>query len=143
MDIILICGIPNAGKTQYSKRFDNVVHYDGLNMTTRQCYEHIIDLAKNTDRDICIDGMYDEKWRRVELLDAIRDKPCKKICVWMNTPIDTCLERERNYRKRPDSLVKHYAKVFEPPTMDEGWNKILEIQGGDIYGSISENIGNA
>lgn len=134
--VTLICGIPNAGKTTYSRKFDNVIHHDSLLLTTQERYRYTIEKAKQSE-DICIDGMYGEKKRRVELLDALKDYT--KTCIWMDTPVEKCIKREN--RRRPDHLILHYAKTFEPPTFDEGWDEIIVI--GDGNGKYSKSIENA
>ena len=117
--MILICGIPNAGKTTYSAQIKNVVHYDDLPLTTRQRYERIIELAQHGE--VCIDGVYGERWRRVELLRACKGQ--KNVCIWVDTPVEVCMSRGR------ETLVKMYAKHFEPPTLDEGWDEIIIKRG--------------
>lgn len=123
MTVILICGIPNAGKTTYSKRYSNVIHYDEIPLVPHKRYEKIIELAK--EGGAVIEGMYDESFRRAELVSAL-DEPC--ICIWLNTPLEVCLEREANYRKRSPVMVKMHSDHFEPPTYSEGWDEIIEVK---------------
>lgn len=126
-NLTLICGIPNAGKTLYANRFPNVVRYDSLRLITPQRYAHICALAAT--ENICVEGVYGEKWRREELVKACHEQGHTATCIWLDTPTDKCLERERNYRHRPESLVLAHAKMFEPPTLDEGWDEIIRITG--------------
>ena len=52
-------------------------------------------------------------------------------CVWMNTPLDECLRRlqERSTRYPEKRLVEvfEYASAFTPPTIDEGFDIVLEV----------------
>ena len=120
--MVVIIGIPNAGKTTYSRRYDGVVHYDDLNLTTRQRYEHFNALAKQGNA--VFEGVFGSKNRRVELVASCPEGE-KKVCVWLDTSLTVCLERERTGRMRGDHIVLSHARTFEPPTYDEGWDEII------------------
>lgn len=121
---ILICGLSNAGKTTYSRKFDNVIHYDEVGGTTRQRHEAIVNMAKK--QEVCVEGVYSEAFRRAELAQAIKGR---KVCIWLNTPLDVCMSR-------PDFKG---TRKFEPPTLAEGWNEIIIIGGNDVK-SISNEV---
>ena len=121
--MILIIGIPNSGKTTYSARFDNVIHFDDV--WSRDIYHFLADKVK-ANNDICIEGVF-EKAKNRKLL--VEQSKCKNICIWLDTPIDICLERERMGRKRSEHLVIWANEDFEPPTLDEGWDEIIIIRG--------------
>ena len=135
--MIIICGIPNAGKTTYSEQY-NSTHYDEMNMTTRQRYEKLNELIRLGNA--VIEGVFGEKWRREEFISSCPENE-KKICIWLDTPLDICLEREANYRQRPACLVVHHAQTFEPPTLYEGWDEIKIIRGGEVVVQSSSNKG--
>ena len=121
----LICGIPNAGKTTYSSRYDNVIHMDEVIPKRRGlAYEEVCDAISECDSDICVEGVF--------IASRIRRKLCesyngKKVCLWLNTSIDECIARED--RKRPSFIIRNCADCFEPPTLDEGWDEIIIIRG--------------
>ena len=123
--ITLICGIPNAGKTTYSKNFKSVLHLDDIKHSKSR-YKSIIELASQSTGDICIEGVYSKAKQRTELLEACKDNS-PKICIWINTPLEECLEREKNYRKRSLGMVKRFHERFEEPTLEEGWDEIIII----------------
>ena len=119
--MVLICGIPNAGKTTFSGRFQNVIHYDHLRMTSRDRIDYILRAA--SDPKVCVDGVFGKRKLRERIAAIAGDK----VCIWLDTPVEVCLEREQNYRKRPEGLVLRYARMFEPPTLEEGWDVIMRI----------------
>lgn len=121
--MIIICGVPNAGKTTYSQQYKDAVHYDSLNMTTRQRYIYLNRLARRGDA--VFDGVFGEGFRRKELVKSC-PRGEKKICVWLNTPLEVCLAREN--RDRSPEVVLFHWQAFEPPTMDEGWDRIEVIE---------------
>ena len=124
--ITLICGIPNSGKTTFSAKYSKCLHYDDIALTTPKRYAYICERVRS-EGEIAVEGVYDERWRRIELVEACHQSGHKATCIWLNTPLEVCLERERNFRCRHESIVVHYSKVFEPPTLDEGGDEIIRI----------------
>ena len=125
--LTLICGIPNAGKTTYSSKYDNVIHLDDMHIRGGK-YNNCNILAGKTEGDVVVEGVYVTAKQRRELISScIRKSP--KICIWIDTPLDVCIEREKKYRKRPSCVVRGHHYKFEQPTYDEGWDEIIVIQG--------------
>lgn len=122
--MILLTGIPNAGKTTYSERFTNVIHYDGLRTARR--VDEIVEAVKK-DNAIVVDGMLKLARDRKRLVKASTGR---NVCIWLDVPVEVCVERERNYRKRPDALVILCAQTYEPPTYNEGWDEIIVVRDG-------------
>lgn len=117
--MICIIGLPNAGKTTYSTRYDNVLHTDALKPKARWS-----DIEKAMDDSLVVDGVFFSRRTREKLL-ALADG-CKKTCIWLDTPVDVCINREN--RGRHHSLVEVLHMRFEPPTLDEGWDEIIRIK---------------
>lgn len=120
--ITLIIGLPNAGKTTFSERYADVIHYDDLRNLKQDERTPIYAAA-----DV-IEGIYNSAESRKRILSAWRDRKERRVVIWLDTPVLVCLERERRHRMRPDSLVLYHAKSFEPPTLDEGWDEIQIIR---------------
>lgn len=123
--MILIIGIPNAGKTQYSSHYETVIHFDDV--WSRNVYQYLADEVKKNN-DICIEGVFGKASNRIIL---ISESKTKNTCIWLDTPLEICLSRERSGRKRSDHLVIWSNDEFEPPTLDEGWDEIIIIRGDD------------
>ena len=126
--MVLIIGHPNAGKTTYSQRYDNVLHLDDFpNSKFLNCNKAV----RETDGNVVVEGIYNLRCRRKLLLEQVKNKDCKNICIWIDTPLEVCLERERNYRQRHEHIVKSSYDMFQPPSYDEGWDEIIRIKGDD------------
>ena len=108
-----IVGNPNAGKTTYSQRFKNVLHFDDYLGRYAEGYA----VAANME-DITVEGLFQSRNTRIELLDALAHHS-PKVCIWIDTPAEVC-------KARPD--FKGRARM-EPPTLDEGWDEIIRIRG--------------
>lgn len=119
--MILICGIPNAGKTTYANQYKDVTHYDDISKFKRK---DRISFYKTAN---IIEGIYNSVRSRKCILDVWSIRKGQKICIWLNTPKEECIRREHNYRQRPDGLVLAHAQAFEPPTYAEGWDLIIIV----------------
>lgn len=119
MNFVLICGISNSGKTTYSKNYDNVLHLDDYKSFAK-CNEEL----EKQNNDVCVEGVYNSNKRRLELLKCVNDK-AHKVCIWLNTPLDICINRKET--QRSEDLMRRQIKRFEPPTYDEGWDEIIVI----------------
>ena len=121
--LTLICGIPSAGKTTYSSRYDNVIHYDAYHRNCHIC-NHAVSRIQG---DVCVEGVYNTIEERKKLLDSAKHQD-KKICIWLDTPLEECLEREKNSRKRMPSIILKYHERMQPPTLDEGWDEVIVVR---------------
>ena len=107
--MVVIIGIPNAGKSTYSERFHDVIHLDDFPLSRfRNCNKAV---AKSHG-EVVVEGIYNTRNRREELLKACTGNE-KKVCVWIDTPLEVCLSR------CTDSGFKHTveigARMFQPP----------------------------
>lgn len=125
--LTLICGLPNAGKTTYSSRYDDVIHFDDVSRKGDQ-FANCNKMASEVDGDVVVEGVYNSARRRKELLVGCKHQD-KKVCIWLDTSLEECLKREANYRKRPLIMVSSHHKNFEPPTLNEGWDEIIVVKG--------------
>lgn len=130
--MILITGIPNAGKTTYSSQFENVIHFDGVRGRDRR--DKIVS-AVEQDNSICVEGVYAKARERKRLVEASK---AKNTCIWLNMPLDMCVYRENTGRQRSEHLVQVVYEDFEPPTYDEGWDEIIEIKEVPYVEGISD-----
>ena len=122
-------GLPNSGKTTYSMQYENVIHLDDYSKSKfKKCNE----VVKNTDGNVVVEGIYNSEIRRKELLDVVKDKKCRNVCIWLDTSTEECLRRENLYRCRGDHIVKKNARLFDEPTLSEGWDEIMIIRGDDV-----------
>ena len=123
----LITGIPNAGKTTYSMRYPNVIHFDFMD-GGRHRREKIINLVQ-ADNSLCVEGVYCKSADRRKLVEASKEH---NTCIWINTPLDVCIDRELNGRNRSVQMVRWAYERYEPPTYSEGWDEIIII--GEQHG---------
>ena len=113
--LTLICGLPRAGKTTYSQRYDRVVHLDDYESNRyQQCIEAI-----QQGGDIAVEGLYTRAKTRKMLREAYQGKA---VCIWIDTPL--------GIRRQRKGYSPRNSEYFEPPTYDEGWDEIIVLDGG-------------
>lgn len=63
--------------------------------------------------------------RRMEFLQRLNKVPCQKVCLFMATPFDVCMERSK-FRERvvPYDIVERMYKTVWIPYFYEGWDHI-------------------
>ena len=111
--LTLICGHPRAGKTTYSKRFDNVIHLDEVHSTQK-----VIQKIRTISGDVVVEGIYYRPTERRELIKAYKGNRTR--CVCLNTSKEV---REQRYGYR----IKH-DYPFLLPTYEEGWDEIIIME---------------
>ena len=121
----LICGIPNAGKTTYSQRFENVVHMDEV-ATKGHPMSRICEIISESEENVCVEGVFTTIHSRKQLADACPAE-WKKTCIWLDTPLEECIRREN--RGRREGLMRNCHACMQPPTYSEGWDEIIVIRG--------------
>lgn len=134
-----MCGIQGSGKTTLSKQLAvaqnaSLYCYDALpkghwsNNVHPVMYECIAQDLKDGKTVVC-DDLHTTRVMRKQLLDALHGAECLKVLHVMQTPLDVCLERNRqrncNEGKLPDWALLRCHDKYEPPTLDEGWDEIV------------------
>lgn len=135
--LITLCGAPASGKTTLSKKLAEAYNLIRYSFDERNCiyYEDLIQPvleSLNKGHHVIIDALHNRKSLRKQLLESIIDINCKKILIYMDTPLGDCIRRNA---ERPNPLpafiVEDIYNSFEPPTLDEGWDEIYYYSGGE------------
>lgn len=119
--LMLICGIPNAGKTTYSSRFDNALHLDEIGATDK-----VIGKMRQIDGDVVVEGYFGNAESRRKVRSAYGGEA---RCVFIDISVEESIKREK--RNRHETILRNASRFFEPPTLDEGWDEIIVIREED------------
>ena len=117
--LTLICGVPNAGKTTYSKRYKDVLHLDEIGTIDK-----VIKIVEQIKDDVVIEGYFGKVWERVKIRSAYKGYA---KCIFLNTTIEESIKRED--RGRYNCILCRAHNLFEQPTYNEGWDEIVIIRG--------------
>lgn len=67
--------------------------------------------------DVLVDATFKTEKARKPFVNIARRTNSKIICIWVNTPLNICLERNsKRDRKVPDHVIKAYFDNFQEPT---------------------------
>lgn len=135
----LLSGIPGSGKTTFAhelaKQHNATVHsYDempnantkaSMDGSVKQAWIQNIREDLQSGKSVICDGLNLTVADRKELLAQFADIPCQKFLHMKVVPLEICLQRNRERQARlPDFVVEQAAQKLEPPTKEEGWDKI-------------------
>ena len=87
-------------------------------------------LVHHDSRAIVFDAILVKESEREPLLRAARAYPISTIAVWFRTPLEACLTRNAARPKDevvPERAVRNVHAAVEPPTMEEGFHRIIEV----------------
>lgn len=143
-----LCGIPGSGKTTAAARILSEIEaeayssddiYAGCTAATfdeiRDQHHAAIKRDLLAGRSVVCDGTYATEFVRRCLLQALEGIDCERVLVVMTTPLEECLRRNatRTGRARVQGhVLRRFAEIYEPPTLAEGWTKIIYYpEGGD------------
>lgn len=143
----MLVGLPASGKTTIAVNlFKNNTNSrlrssDGLRS---ELLNDINDMSRNKEifdllhsiiksdlyheRDTIYDATNLNADRRKEFLKSLSLLKCEKICIFVNTPYNVCVERNsKRERVVPISVMEKMKDNLQKPDMSEGWDKISEV----------------
>lgn len=131
--LTLFCGCPASGKSTLSKQIAEQHNAERISFDERKYILHkemippILE-ALTDGKNVVVDSVFSHVRQRTLVLDAVKDIPCRKVLIYMTTPLDECLRRNANRKNHlPDFVVESFFNSIEPPTLDEGWDEIKYI----------------
>lgn len=130
-NLIVFCGSPASGKTTLSKKITEKQNATRFSFDEMCLFQHkelipyVIEELQN-NKTVVVDALFTRISQRKLIIDATKDVPCKRILIYINTPLEECLRRNaQRPNPLPDFMVKDIYNSIEPPTLDEGWDEII------------------
>ena len=117
-------------------RFDFLEHKGGQDYfayedLVKKIYYKQINWALSAGLNTFADATHGTKKSRAELLRRIKDKDVEKYIICFNIPLQTTLEqnaKREGLAHVPEQVIKNMYKTFQPPTLDEDFDKIYIIE---------------
>lgn len=141
--LYMMVGIPGCGKSSYANSLGGEVFSSdklreelwGSEETQGDNHELFSELQRRIRERLkfgatCVhDATNISAKKRASFLRELKGIDCKKICIFMATDIELCLERnEERGRSVPVEVIDRMYRQIEIPQYREGWDEIRVIQ---------------
>lgn len=129
--LFIFCGCAGAGKTTLSKEMADKYQAVRYSFDEMECLEYselfpYIVGSIFEGKNIVVDALFTRVSQRKLILDVTKDIDCKRILIYMNTPLEECIRRNaQRPNPLPEFMIRDIYNSIEIPTLDEGWDEIL------------------
>lgn len=169
--LIVMCGIPASGKSTVTKKLSRwlgdipAVSMDNIReewFGTRKCQDRGDEIYAQSIEDVLFafeyyniviyDATNRTKKARKKLVETIcKYYNCLIYCVYMATPLDTAIERNKNRDKNiqvPEAVIRRMYATLDPPTEEEKYfekifnftPEVLDESGDMLYNILVNQI---
>ena len=129
--IIVLSGAPGSGKSTLSKKIAEEQSAIRLSFDEMHCLQHkeLIEptlKALQENKNVVLDSLFSRILQRKLILEATKDISCRRILIYINTPLEECIRRNaQRPNPLPEFMIRDIHNSMQPPTLDEGWDEIL------------------
>ena len=150
--IIITIGYPGSGKTEwafeYTQKGYQRLNRDTLGGTLDSVAEILFDFLDNGTTNLILDNTYGTVASRSKVLKYAAQFGIKVKCLWLKTSIEDAqrnvctrmmqlrgkiltpdeIKKDKNSNIFPPAVLFKYRKLFESPTLAEGFESIEEVE---------------
>jgi predicted kinase len=142
--LVVLVGLPGSGKTTWAARQSfSVLSSDAVRLLIaddpaiqtihRRVFATLRHLARQRlelRRPVtCIDATSLTRWERRPWVRLAEDADCEAEAIFFDTPLEVCLDRNiRRERVVPAAAVREMARRLEPPSIEEGFARVITLR---------------
>ena len=127
----MLVGIPGSGKTTLAlNSYQNHRRINLDRLHTRKKEDEEIANSIANGRDIIIDNTNTTIRSRSKYIKTAKISAISIRAIYLKCPVAVALERNasRQGKERvPDNAVRFYNKILQPPTLQEGFDQVDEL----------------
>lgn len=142
LTVILLVGLPGSGKSSLCKDLINYVRVNQDLLGNRNDCINAMKKALSEQKNVVIDRTNISKSQRKYFLDIAKEFKAEINCIFLDVPVDTCLERLKKREKHetlPNSLgeqklldvIIKFNNTLELPDYEEGFTNIISTTNTD------------
>lgn len=130
----VMCGVPGSGKTTTSKQMAEEHGLERFSFDEMRCFSLESFMrpaikAMEEGKSVILDTVNLRVNVRKKVLQALANISCKKVVVYMDTPLDECIRRNANREVHlPEHIIQSTYRSLQQPTLDEGWDEVKEVK---------------
>jgi len=103
---------------------DQTIHVEVFE-TMRYLLEKRIEIGREVSY---LDATFLTKLHREPFLEIAKKHDAQAEALWFDTPLDTCLARNRGRQRQvPEEIIRDLEVLTEPPSKEEGFSKITNL----------------
>jgi len=144
MKLVLTVGLAGSGKSTYlAKLGSNAIASDEMRRlladdpTDQTIHKQVFATVRYLVRArlaigrpvTYVDASHLTRWERRPYILIARKYGCRIEALYFDVPLDVCLDRNRaRHRVVPDDAIREMAKKLQPPTREEGFDKVITVR---------------
>ena len=132
MEIVILVGIPGSGKTTLAlNSFPNHKRINLDTLQTRKKEDAEIANSLSNGQNLIIDNTNATEKSRSKYIQLGKQFGVPVKAVYIKTPVELALKRNASREGKarvPDSAVRFYFKILQPPSIEEGLDRVDIIE---------------
>lgn len=154
--LILMCGVTQSGKSIFAKAIqdshkdcmtikrDNCRMYNSENAdTVDKRFYNAVNIALTSHRYVVANDRNINRIERDKFFNNVNYNGCEVVCVWVETPKNVAIERNKNrdkYHRISEKEIDDMYKYKVSPQDDEPFDKIIFISEQQNYAIGTSNM---
>ena len=144
MKLVVLSGLPGSGKSTWAARQSfSVLSSDAVRQliaddpAVQTIHRRVFAVLRLLARErlalrrpvTCIDATSLTRWERRQWIRLAEAADCEAEAIFFHTALDVCLARNaQRLRVVPPEVVRDMARRLEPPTIAEGFARVITLR---------------